>query len=189
MSNTVGYMRRDFDAQTLELALRHMKCGDRHHRIRRSVHQKHRRLGEVMMAKPDRSGEHSRIADHGGHRSGSAQPDMKRHHRALAEAHQGQIRLGQIILRQLAVDKCVYRGSSRSRACGSALERHPPLSRTITLNCRKKLVLIGVPIGAARDPGTCQYRITINVLASVRTGLHSNADPQPAGFGRRRSHN
>src|SRR3546814_3741885 len=50
------------------------------------------------------------------------------------------------------------RSQSQLFKCGSVLERAPPLSRSIILNYRKKVVLTGVPIGAARDPDTRQYR-------------------------------
>ncbi len=64
-------------------------------------------------------------------------------------------------------------------ACGSALERAPPTSRSIILNCRKKLVLTGVPIGADRDPGMRQYKDRNQCITSRQSGSHSNAASHP----------
>src|SRR3546814_5178966 len=66
--------------------------------------------------------------------------------------------------------------ASSSILCGSALERAPPLSRSIILNYPKKAVLTGVPIGAPRDAGMRQYRHTNQCLSFREAWPHSDAD-------------
>lgn len=70
------------------------------------------------------------------------------------------------------------RSQSQLFKCGSALARAPPLSRSIILNYRKKVVLTGVPIGAARDPDTRQYRHNNQRLCFREAWHHSDADRQ-----------
>src|SRR3546814_10020191 len=70
------------------------------------------------------------------------------------------------------------RSQSQLFKCGSVLERAPPLSRSIILNYRKKVVLTGVPIGAARDPDTRQYRHNNQRLCFREAWHHSDADRQ-----------
>src|SRR3546814_5009418 len=66
--------------------------------------------------------------------------------------------------------------ASSSILCGSALERAPPLSRSIILNYPKKAVLTGVPIGAPRDAGMRQYRHNNQCLSFREAWPHSDAD-------------
>src|SRR3546814_18403808 len=70
------------------------------------------------------------------------------------------------------------RSQSQLLKCGSVLERAPPLSRSIILNYRKKVVLTGVPIGAARAPDTRQYRHNNQRLCFREAWHHSDADRQ-----------
>ena len=47
----------------------------------------------------------------------------------------------------------------------------PPRSRPIILNCRKKLVLTGVQIGAARDPSVHKYRHNNQCISFRESGV------------------
>src|SRR3546814_18488608 len=58
----------------------------------------------------------------------------------------------------------------------SALERAPPLSRSIILNYPKKAVLTGVPIAAPRDAGMRQHRHNNECLSFREAWPHSAAD-------------